>query len=61
MRTVDNCSVIRFGTQINAGIPKNDGHNRCEGYCTEDSDEPYIICQRCRYRKEWEADESAIK
>ena len=54
-KTIANCRVIRTGKWIGAGVPNNDGIEKCEGYCTLASDEPCEKCKRCKYLKNWEA------
>lgn len=48
MKTIENCRVIRRGNWLGVGKPKVK-NGKCEGYCTESSDEPYEKCKRCKY------------
>ena len=52
MKTIANCRVIRAGKVVGAGIPNNDGVDKCEGYCA-DVNEPCEKCKRCKYLKNW--------
>jgi hypothetical protein len=50
MRTIENCRTIRHGLQVGAGQPEIK-NGLCGGYCTEQDDEPFYVCKRCRFRE----------
>ncbi|TWH49611.1 hypothetical protein [Sporomusa sp. KB1] len=56
MKTIENCRVIRRGKWLGVGAPKTELPDKCEGYCTHESDEPYEQCKRCRYMRNWESE-----
>ncbi|XER01685.1 hypothetical protein SMWOGL2_21450 [Sporomusa malonica] len=38
MKTIENCRVIRRGKWLMIGTPKVELPDKCEGYCTQESD-----------------------
>ncbi|WP_169718030.1 hypothetical protein SPSIL_008820 [Sporomusa silvacetica DSM 10669] len=54
METIENCRVLKNAISRCIGYPDLiDG--KCQGYCTEESDDPCEQCKRCRYLQNWEA------
>ena len=48
-RTLKNCSLIR---KMGGAPDQHDG--KCEGFCTQESDEPCDICMRCKLNTDYE-------